>query len=319
MVHYFYGEDVYAAREEIGDLAKRQGAAIRWLDRESLEKNGPAEVLARGSSGLFGKELIVIQDAHTLPRGLQDDLVRALEVAGASAECVVWGRGEPDKRTGLYKKLRESGRVFAALPAREAVQWLVAEAERRGGEIESGAAHMLVDRLGGNRWRLINELEKLLLRSEHITTNIVDQAVVGAESAEIFAMLDALVRRDRRYVVRSLIALLEEGDNEFYILSMLAYQFRTLLIIRTGIDQGKTRERIISQGDLKPYAVQKNYSYAQRFSRTYLRGALTRILATDFAIRRGKVDQRTAVLMLVLSLASPVGRDRGRASDRAGA
>jgi len=35
-----------------------------------------------------------------------------------------------------------------------------------------------------------------------------------------------------------------------------------------------------------------------------LREALARILATDFAIRRGRVDQRTALLMLALTLAS---------------
>jgi DNA polymerase III delta subunit len=97
-------------------------------------------------------------------------------------------------------------------------------------------------------------------------------------------------------------ALMARGESEFYVLSMLAYQFRALHAIRRGQEQGWGEEKIARAGGLKPYAVRKNFSHARQAPAAYWREMLARILATDFAIRRGRVDARTALLMLVLTL-----------------
>jgi DNA polymerase III delta subunit len=302
MVHYFYGRDTYRAREAIGELAEKQRARIRWVDRQDLETTSPGEMLSRGGAGLFGAELAVVRGVEELPTGLQKDLLAAVAAAGKSVSCVVWDRGKPDKRSAVYRGLRKQATEFGELSRPEIMSWLVARAQHHGGTIDQPAAQMMIDRLGYDRWRLSSELDRLLLINETISEDAVNQSVAETATAQIFAMLDALARGQRERVIDDVNSLLAAGESEFYILAMLAYQFRTLLVVRRGIDCGQSQAEIAKEAKIKPYSVQKSYTPAQRFSESFLRDALTRILATDFAIRQGRMDQRTGLLMLVLSL-----------------
>jgi DNA polymerase-3 subunit delta len=310
MVHYFYGADTWAARAALRELARAKGAAVRWFDEPGA---GIAAALGRGSRGLFGSEIVVARDAGAWPAHLQRELVAVLAGTGAASEVVVWDRGPADRRSLLFKQLKQqakqggSVREFQPLSPPAAAAWVVEEAGRQGGAATAPAARLLVERLGVDRWRLSAEVAKLLLAGGTIDEQTVRENVAEPVAAEIFGMLEALSRGQRQRAVASVQALLDRGESEFYILSMLAYQFRTLYAIRRGIEQGLRPGQIATAVGLKPFAVQKNYSAARRFDSAYLRETLARILACDFAIRRGRVDQRTALMMLVLTLASGAG------------
>lgn len=301
MLYYYYGEDTYRARQAIEELAAGEKARVRWLDRTDFEEKTPGEILGRGSRGLFGQELLVVRDVADMPASLQGDILVALE--RGSTLCVLWDRAKPDRRSAVYRKSYEKRREFESLLPGAEAEWLVTEAEERGGQIDEAAAKEMVERVGVDSWRLVTELDKLLVTHKKITAEVVVEMVSEAPSAEIFSMLDALTRGEKQSAIRSIEILLDEGNSEFYILSMLAYQFRTLLKVRRGIDKNQTQAAIAKEGGMKPYSVQKNYAHAQRFSASYFRGALTRILATDFSIKRGKVGARTGLMMLVLALA----------------
>ncbi|HBE90451.1 MAG TPA: hypothetical protein DDW41_04555 [Candidatus Andersenbacteria bacterium] len=53
---------------------------------------------------------------------------------------------------------------------------------------------------------------------------------------------------------------------------------------------------------IKSYSVQKNWEVAKRRPAVVWRDALTRVLVTDWAIKQGRMDARTGVLMLVAGL-----------------
>ena len=234
----------------------------------------------------------------------------ALAAAGPRAEAVVWDR-EPDRRSSFFtqiqrhvKRVDGQAQEFRLPNPATAAQWLLEQARQRGGAVTPEGAQLLVERVGTDRWALSAELDRLLLVTAAVSAETVRTEVAPKAAAEIFGMLEALSRGQRAAALRSTQALLARGESEFYVLSMLAYQFRTLHAIRRGLDRGFTERQIVEASGLKPFVVQKNSRHAGRFSAVYLREALARILATDFAIRRGRVDQRTALLMLALTLAS---------------
>ncbi len=301
MVHYFYGDDTYAARQAIGEVARKQHATLRWLDREDLEVQSLDGWLGGGTGSLFGAQLFVVRDASQFPVALQEDIVACVE-RGLHGEYVVWDRGQADSRSLIFRQLKRSACKFIQPSVAHAVRWVMSEVQRRGGTVQDGAARVLVERVGCDKWRLGCELDKLLLTSETITEQIVIQAVPPAAEAEIFSTLEALVRGEAKWAVSSIETLLAEYS-EFYVLVMLMYQFRTLLIVRAGLEAGKRVHDIVREGKLKQFAVEKNLPYAKRFSRPALVAALTKILATEFAIKQGKVDARTGLMMLVLGLA----------------
>lgn len=305
---YFYGPDTYGAREEIRRLAQQQKAEIRWIGKEELAEQSWSEIAGQ-QRGLFGRDLVVVRDPSQMSKDVQEEIIAYL--TAGRGEAILWDRLEPDKRSRLFKAGKVSGREFAFLPKQALVAWLGQEASSQKGHIDTEAANYLIDNLGYDRWRLRSELERLLLVELRVTLALAKREVAarGAE-AQIFLALDALVRGNKATVIKHIERLLEDGEGEFYILSMLAYQFRTLFLIRSGQEKGLTLSDISQQSGLHPYAVEKSASTARQFPVAWWREGLTRIMATDFAIKRGKVQARTALIMLVLNLASLPVKER---------
>jgi|GEM_PF-2158465 DNA polymerase III delta subunit len=300
-VHYYYGEDTYAAREAISDLAKKEEASIRWLDKSDFMESGIAQLAALSGGGLFGQDMIVIRDPSEMPKGMQDELVSTLTTTTGGA-YILWDRTNPKKSMSVYKSFGKEGVSFRPPNVNELSSWLIDQAKSKNVELSLQVARLLVERVGLSRWELTSELEKLALVKDKITENDVKEAVSASAQAEIFAVLNSLARGEKDQAIAGINVLLEDGNSEFYILSMLAYQFRTLFAVRTGSDQGKTQFDVAKANSMKPYAVQKNWGVANTKPAIFWQSALTRVLATDFAIRQGRVSAKTGVLMLVLGL-----------------
>jgi DNA polymerase-3 subunit delta len=179
---------------------------------------------------------------------------------------------------------------------------LVEQAERREARLGREASEVLVERVGLNKWNLESELEKLLLVKKEVTEDDVREVIPASLQAEIFSVLGALAQGKRAEAIEGVSKLLEEGNSEFYVLSMMAYQFKVLFMVRAGIDRGKRQFEVVKETGIKQYAVQKSWEVAKRKPAAFWRAALTRVLATDFAIKQGRVDAKTGVLMLVVGL-----------------
>lgn len=300
-MQYFWGPDTYAARQAIEAIATRAKARIRFVDRQHLEEGNIADIVGQ-QTGLFGPCLVVVRDPSALPKALQEDIAAYVASAPSSAAWVLWDQVAPDKRSRLWRALRPFAREFPVPEASALANWLRGRAADLGGTLVLPAAQMLVARAGPDRWRLENELKRLLVMTGEVSVPLVEQEVAVAEQAEIFALLDALGRGEADRVIRGVQALLAAGHSEFYILSMLGYQFRTLLLVRAGLDQGQGAAVIAGEGKLHPYVVEKNIPVAKHLSYARWRDSLTRILATDFSIKQGRVEARTGLLMLILTL-----------------
>jgi DNA polymerase III delta subunit len=297
MIRYFFGEDVYAARRAVGELAG--DVPIRWLDREDLDRKPLLSWLDDCSAGLFGRELPVVRDVCGMPKSIQESVVGVVREC-ADAECVIWDRAVPDKRSVLFKALKDSATEYIFPDVSQLVRWLDEEAVSRGGSFERGAARIMVERLGGDKWLLISELERLLLMDDMVAVSAVRDHVVSADVSEnIFEMLDALTGGDVTRAIGAVEAHLQSGSNEQYLLSMLSYQFRTLLAIRADVAQASA---------VHPFVARKQAFRAQRFTVEWLVGALAKIMATDAAIKMGDVDSRTGLMMLVIGFGATIKR-----------
>lgn len=283
-VAYFAGEDTYAARQAIETLAKEKKARIEWREAEELRQLPVWEWMGQGAS-LFGVTLTVLKDVQRLPASLQEQLVTVL------TDGVAWERKSPDRRSRIWKQWGKQAQLFTYLPAEELTTWLVAAAKKKGSALDPAVAHALIEHYGFDRWRLLSELEKLTVQKDTIQLSDLEEWIGQAETS-IFSALEALALGQAGSALAQFERLWEAGESELYVLTMLAYQFRVLAAIKTG-----------DTADFKPFVIQKNAVRARRWSRDAVVTGLTKILATDFAIKQGKMDPRTGVTMLVLSLA----------------
>lgn len=300
MVRYFYGEDTYEARRAVDALARSSGARVYFVDRSDLEREGAACLV--GGRGLFGATLPVVRDASVLPAALQEIVSAAVE-AQPSTLFVLWDRGAPQRRSCLFQRYRGAGQQFA-VPSRAALlTWLAEVAREQEIALSREALAELLEAVGPDRWRLRQEMEKLALGGE------VTHGVSAASRETIFPVLEALLRGQRAAALSGMAALLAAGHGEFYILSLLAYQFRSLFVIRCGLEARRAPVTIVREGRLKSYTVTKGLPYARGRAAVFWREALARVLATEQAIRGGRVEARTGLLMLVGGLAAVLSSD----------
>lgn len=303
MLYYFAGEDRYQVRLAIEDIAQREKAKIKWLDLQEAKEVPPREWVA-GAVSLFEKNIIVIRGVEVFSAALQKSVVdAALTLAQSPATVILW-EGKSTKQNILKKKLKAYTQEFVCPAESVLVSWLEKEAAKRGSVFEKNAARVLVERVGDDRWLLLSELEKLSLQHEVITAQQIKEILPEQLETTVFIMLDSLVRGDQAAVAQAVEQLIESGAGELYILSMLAYQFRTLLSIRQALQKGEQPQ------DLKPYVIQKNTPIAQRFSASQFLDILTRVLATDFAIKQGTVEARTALWLLITGLTAQMQQAR---------
>lgn len=296
--HYFYGEDTYAARQVIGQLADQNKATIRWIDKDDLQQQSVVDVVGQ-QGGLFGALLPVIRDPSMFSKATQEALLSYLQ-EHTNLELVLWDR-ESVKRPAPLSKAGQAQKFSYAGEAATA-RWVTDQVKQQGGTITSAAAGLLVDRAGQNRWQLEQLIEKILLRTATIAPDVVEAEIDATSEAEIFTTLQAIVRRQKDVAFKHITTLLEAGNSELYILSMLAWQFKILVTVKRGSVAGLNPEAIARKYNLKPFVVTKSLPAVQGLSYDQLLDTLTKILATDVAIKQGKVAAKTGLLMLILNL-----------------
>jgi DNA polymerase III subunit delta len=170
------------------------------------------------------------------------------------------------------------------------------------------AAAMAKEVLSGDASRIANEIEKLALYAgaeRTVTEEDIWNLTPNAKASTIFALVNALGRRDRVASLESLDVLVREGEYLPLALSFLATQFRLALVARearlTNVSQ--VQAFFTKQGaPMWRSRAEQVTAAAGAFSADRLRQALLRIYETDKALRDVRPDDRIVMEKLVLEL-----------------
>jgi DNA polymerase III subunit delta len=195
-------------------------------------------------------------------------------------------------------------RRFGAHEARQEAEALVRSA---GFRLDPGALDLLVDALGADVARIAVEIEKLSLYAGNRSVGTEDIAalVPDARVTTIFALVNALGRRDRARSLEILDTLTREGEYLPLALAFLSTQFRMALAARElGL---KSSQQV--QGHFSRLGVPMWGSRAEqiqqtvaRFSQPQLERALALISKADRGLRDARPDDRVIMERFVLEL-----------------
>lgn len=314
---FLYGQDTYRSAEKLQALKRRYIDAslgdtnLATLDGASLT----FQELVRQVQAfpfLAKTRLVVI---HNLllsgKKDVQEALVDYLDSIPDTTVLCLYEAGAPDKRTMLYKRLAKLkfAEEYSPLTPPQVQVWLMREADRRGVRLAPPAAQWLVEVVGTDLWRLHNELDKLADWSaggQPITRVALEDLVIRDESADVFALVTAVVRGRTREALMLTEVLRTSGEAELYLLSMLAYQYRTMIVVADALASGaRTSGEVAQVTGLKPFVVQKTMDLVRSMTVTDLLDRYDRILATDAHIKTGTLPPRDGLELLIVELAAP--------------
>lgn len=191
------------------------------------------------------------------------------------------------------------------------VRRLTAEMAKRAGiELDGDAVDLLVEATAGSAQRVEVEIEKLRSFAETRGTKRVgvedlERLVPQARSTTIFALVNALGRKERGRALDLLDTLLGEGEYLPLALGFLATQFRQALVAREAGLRGASQVQSHFQRmgvAMWPSRAEQVWQSAASFSPAQLREGLKRISATDRALRDTRPDDRVVLEEFVLGL-----------------
>jgi len=210
----------------------------------------------------------------------------------------------------LVQAARRYGQARAFEPPKgvDLERWIITRFRRLDCTIQPEAARYLAAFAAGDMRRLANEIEKLATYAGpkgSVDMAALHQLTPLAQQARVFDLTDALARRERRQALIILHELLDAGEAPLSLIGMIAYQIRTLLLVKDLAERGFRGPQIAQEAGLAPFVVDKALVQARHFSFTQLEAAHHTLVQTDGLLKRSRLRPDLALDLLVMAFGNP--------------
>ncbi|MBT9148908.1 MAG: DNA polymerase III subunit delta [Dehalococcoidia bacterium] len=331
MLYILYGEDNFSIKESLTKIKADCGGAELGESNAILFDGGKVSLnelvsICNTMSFLAPKRLVMVEGLLTRfePKGGTRDQ-SPLEGSGVRGQLKDWSAlaehvvnmpestvlvlldGKLTRANPLLKKLSPLANVREYVPLKgpKLQNWIRARVAGNGCEISPSALRLLTNLIGNNLWILSNEIDKLSLhaREGHIEEDNINSLVSYARESDIFATVDAIVRRQMGRASLLIHQLLDEGSAPPYLLYMMTRQFRLLIQARRLMADGLPASAIGSKiGETTDWKLEKVLSQARGYSLERLEESYRRLLHTDLSIKTGTIDGALALDLLITDL-----------------
>jgi len=312
MLIFLYGEDTFRSKEELRKMIeKNKGACLPvgkantdWLDFIRIDA-GDKQVdvfkelkQTAGTVSMFSsKKMIIIDDVFDLDDDDQDKILEFLKKSKIEDDkntTIIFWAEETSGDLGKYLKLKAECKEFKLLEGAQLKKWIKDFVEERKGSIDNLASDKLVDGAGNDLWRMFNELNKLLAYNPTIRPENVELFVKPEIDLKIFDLVDAIGYKNKIKALKLFNQHISEGDDVYYLSSMIVYQIRNLIKV-------KTAKSIASLG-LHPFVARKSEQQANNFTYAELKKIYRQLMTIDFESKLGKTNIQTALELLISEL-----------------
>jgi DNA polymerase III delta subunit len=291
-------------------------------DRTPDEASIDRARLEAGTVGMFGAHLAILRQplkAAGRSTAAADRLAALVEeLPDGAALALVEERPSRDitKPPALLKRLAEAvrargGRVEEhGAPRRGELRgWITSHTARIGVRIEVRAAHVLAERIGGAIWETDvergemtriadSELRKLATYAADRPIGVEDVEALTADTrpASVFAITNAIDRREPAAAAEALRRALAEGQPGLRILASLAGRVSDLIVAR-DLAAARTPPpeiaRRLARGNAR--VAERLVEAARRYRGDELEAMLTGLWEADVAIKTNVMDEQPAL------------------------
>jgi DNA polymerase-3 subunit delta len=168
------------------------------------------------------------------------------------------------------------------------------------------AIRALVEGVGPDLWQMNGEIEKLVAYASgtEITSVMVKELVKSSFEGQIFALIDAVSRKQSEETLRLLREERWSGANDFYLMTMLARQVRVLIAARAMLEENPyaTKQDLASAMNIHPFVAQKALSQAKTFSLDVLKQTHALLFQFDQGMKSGQLHADMAVDLIAAKM-----------------
>lgn len=311
MFIFLYGKDTYRSRQKLKEIIEhykkvhKKGLDLKYFDSERLNFQDFKDEIR--TSSMFGqKKLVILVNVFTNSR-FKEEFLKEKEIFKKTENIILfYENSSPRKGDSLFKFLKKYGKTqeFVILKGKRLGDWVKKEFEKHKTQIDIQAQRMLIDFIGSDLYRFSNEIKKLVAfkRNKKINLNDVELLIKPKIETDIFKTIDALASGNRRQALLLFHKHLQNGDSPFYLFTMIAFQFRNLLIVKHLVEKGYDFNSVLEKSKLHPYVARKAYWYAKNFEIRELKRIYQRLFEIDLKIKKGQIPPKVALDLLVFEI-----------------
>lgn len=307
MLIFIYGEDSYRSHQKLNEIVAHyqqthsSGLSLKYFNVDRMDYSEFKDQI-RQSSIFTKKKLAVVKNSFS-DKSFQENFLEDSELWEDPEDIILFYEDDKvDKRTSLFKFLKNNAQweQFELLTGNQLEDWVAKQLDSYEVDISSKARSTLIDFVGSDLWCLSNEIKKLVsYTKDRITVEDVKLLVKPKLEIDIFETIDAFALKNKRKALDLVRDHLEKGDSPLYILHMINYQLRNLLVVKQLTQQGKSFSAIKKETELHPFVVKKTLSQSRNFSLEEIKKIYRQLFKVDLNIKTGKVEPEPALKSLI--------------------
>lgn len=320
MIFLIHGEDEFLSSEKLlffknGSIKKYGDFNVLCFSNENLNLEN---ILAEFRSLPFlGEKRVVILE-RVLTALKKDERKRLIEAALNSGEATVLVFFEnqdllPYKAKDRVKDIEDFiGKLdpknvfhFQNLDVAKMNRWIGDKLKVLGFSIEPKATNALIALVGNNTRQIDNEIKKLTsykFKEKQITSEDVLKLVRANVDTNIFSLTDALAKKDLKTAQRILKNIIDSGEETYGLLSMIAFQFRNLILVKVSEAERIPQQKFLAETKMNPFVHKKTSQQVRGFTLEKLKAIYHLIFETDLAIKTGEKEPELALDLLIAKI-----------------
>ncbi len=306
MTYFLYGQDTYRLKQKLAEIIEKYKQKnkncfnIKFFEEENLTYRDFKEEFQQ--MPIFKeKKLVVLKNALANQAFKELFLENSGRFIEADDIIIFCEEKDVAAKDALAKLLISDGKSqdFPLLSGSKLKAWVLTEFIKMGVQADAKAIEKLLEYVGNDLWQMSNEIKKISAFKKSSKMQLSDKEVAALVKskieADIFKTIDAIARRNKKEAFALIHRHLEKGDAPLYLLSMINFQFRNILIVKDLIEKG----RPLSHLNLHPFVVRKSQQQAQQFTLEELKKIYHKIFKADFNIKTGALGAEIALDLLV--------------------
>lgn len=320
MIIFLYGPDTYRSSQKLNEIIQhyqkvhKSGLNLKYLDIKE-ERYEEFENHLQVNSMFREKKLVILKNAF-LNEKFKEKFSKNIKKIKELKDIVLFYEDKEFPKNNKFFNLLKKQTLcqeFRQLEGLKLKNWIKKEFDNYRVKIEPKALELLIDYVGSDLWRLSNEINKLVSYSRHKSSTAVgDVCLVGEKEikllikpkieTDIFKTIDAIALKNKKQAISLIHKHLEKGESPLYLFSMITFQFRNLLTVKSSLSERTSFYNLPKIPGIHPYVLRKSFFQAKKFSLGELKKIYQRLFEADLDIKTGKIESITALDLLITEI-----------------
>jgi DNA polymerase-3 subunit delta len=315
-VYVLGGEETFLVDEALERIETRMFPGGRddfnFAAFQGAEVKGADVVAAADLLPMFApRRLVLLRNADKMPAAEWKPVAEYAQRPNPATVLVI-ELTKPDERVKAVKELLAAPSVevilFPHLSDAELLPWIVRRAQQRGLVLGQDVPEYLLDSVGSSLQQLALAIEKIDLfvgpgeAPRQVTEPVARTVVADGRSRNIFELVEHIASRRVDTALDCFERLLLDGESPVAVTGMIASQFRQLLMIRNGLNEGISGRELAAWANVPPFRVDALSRLVRQFQEDDLIAILERIMRTDHALKSSRLRDSTLVEALILRI-----------------